>query len=403
MSDIRITKVSAIETAPQKGSNLIVVRIDTNQPGLYGYGCATFTQRHKAVVTAIEEYMDQLLVGRDALAINDAWSVMMNSSYWRNGPVLNNAISGCDMALWDIAGKAAGLPVWQLWGGKVREAVPVYRHAGGNDLGRLDEMIAAYLEEGYQYVRLQAGGYGGAESFLKTPKGSKDGAYFDSKKYMRKIPEMFEHVRVKFGEEIELFHDIHERLNPIDSLWVARRIEDYRPFFLEDAFAPEDGYWFKQLRECCATPLAMGELFNNPMEWKPLVENRWIDYIRCHVSQIGGVTPARKLADYCEPFGVKTAWHGPGDVSPIGHMANVHLDLTTTNFGIQEWCGMEQDERVREVFEGCAEAHDGFVWANDKPGWGMEVNLEAAKKYPCDSAQPHWLLARLPDGTSVKA
>ena len=159
----------------------------------------------------------------------------------------------------------------------------------------------------------------------------------------------------------------------------------------------------EKLRASCATPLAMGELFNNPMEWQPLVEHRWIDFIRCHVSQIGGVTPARKLAAYCEPFGVRTAWHGPGDVSPIGHMANVHLDLTTTNFGIQEWCGMETDERVQEIFEGCAQIKDGFVWANDRPGWGIEVNLEAAKKYPTDSKQPRWLLARLPDGTSVKA
>ena len=157
MADIRITRVTAIETAPMR-SNLIVVRIDTNQPGLYGWGCATFTQRHKAVVTAIEEYMDQLLRGRDALNVNDAWQVMMNSSYWRNGPVLNNAISGCDMALWDIAGKAANLPVWQLWGGKVREAVPVYRHAGGDDFAKVDETISAFLEQGYQYLRIQYGG-----------------------------------------------------------------------------------------------------------------------------------------------------------------------------------------------------------------------------------------------------
>ena len=404
MSDIRITKVSAIETCPQ-GSNLIVVRIDTNQPGLYGYGCATYTQRHKAVVTAIEEYMDQLLQGRDALAINDNWSVMMNSSYWRNGPVLNNAISGCDMALWDIAGKALGVPVWQLWGGKVREAVPVYRHSDGSDFDRLDEVISRYLEEGYQYIRIQYGGYGrsGKAVFLKTPEGSNEGAYFDPKRYLRSVPALFEHVRSRFGDEIELLHDVHERLSPIDAVWLARQLEQYRPFFLEDALSPEDGFWFKKIREACATPLAMGELFNNPMEWQPLIENRWIDYIRCHVSQIGGVTPARKLAAYCEPFGVKTAWHGPGDVSPIGHMANVHLDLTTTNFGIQEWCGMEQDPRVQEVFQGMSEIHDGFAWANDKPGWGIEIDLKAAAKYPCDSSQPHWLLARLPDGTSVKA
>ena len=190
MSDVKITKVSAIETCPQ-GQNLIVVRIDTNQPGLYGYGCATFTQRHRAVVTAIREYMDQLLVGRDALAINDIWSVMMNSSYWRNGPVLNNAISGCDMALWDIAGKVANMPVWQLWGGKVRKAVPVDRHAGGDDFGRVDETVAAFIEQGYQYLRIQYGGYGGKQSYLHTPEGSEDGAYFDSLKYLRSVPALF--------------------------------------------------------------------------------------------------------------------------------------------------------------------------------------------------------------------
>ena len=175
MSDIKITSVRAIETCPQ-GQNLIVVRIATNQPGLYGYGCATFTQRHRAVVTAIQEYMEQLLVGRDALNINDAWSVMLHSSYWRNGPVLNNAISGCDMALWDIAGKVANMPVYQLWGGKCREAVPVYRHTDGKDFGQLDEMISQYLEQGYQYLRIQYGGYGGKQSYLNTPAGSKDGA-----------------------------------------------------------------------------------------------------------------------------------------------------------------------------------------------------------------------------------
>ena len=402
MSDIKITGVRAIETCPA-GSNLIVVRIDTNQPGLYGYGCATFTQRHKAVVTAITEYMDQLLRGRDALAINDNWSVMMNSSYWRNGPVLNNAISGCDMALWDIAGKAAGLPVWQLWGGKVRQAVPVYRHAGGDDFGKVDETIAAYLEQGYQYLRVQYGGYGGKQSFLKTPQGSPDGAYYDALKYKRSVTALFDHVRAKFGNDIELCHDVHERLTPVDALDLARLLQDYRLFFLEDAVAPEQGEWFARLRGSCTTPLAMGELFNNPMEWQPLIEHRWIDFIRCHVSQIGGVTPARKLAAYCEPFGVRTAWHGPGDVSPIGHMANVHLDLTTTNFGIQEWCGMETDPRVQDVFKGCAEIRDGFAWANDAPGWGMDMDEQAAAKYPCDSSQPRWLLARLPDGTSVKA
>ena len=221
MSDIRITGVRAIETAPQPGCNLIVACIDTNQAGLYGWGCATFTQRHKAVTTAIAEYMDQLLRGRDPMAVEDTWQVMMNSSYWRNGPVLNNAISGCDMALWDIVGKVAGLPVYQLWGGKCRDAVPVYRHADGADFDALDEKIAAFLEEGYQYIRCQFGGYGGKTRYLKTPEPARAGTYFDALSYMRGVPRLFEHVRVKFGEEVELLHDVHERLTPVDAIRLA--------------------------------------------------------------------------------------------------------------------------------------------------------------------------------------
>ena len=400
---IKITSVKAIETAPQPGSNLIVARVDTNQPGLYGYGCATYTQRHKLVTEAIEEYMDPLLRGRDAENINDAWAVMMNSSYWRNGPALGNAISGCDMALWDILGKANNMPVWKLWGGKCREAVPVYRHAGGDDYARIDESFSAYLEQGYQYIRVQQGGYGGKARYLNTPKGAKSGHYFDPQAYLRTVPKLFEHIRVTFGDEVELLHDAHERLAPIDAVWLAKQLEQYRLFFLEDLLPPEQGHWFKIIREAAAVPLAMGELFNNPMEWQPLIENRWIDFIRCHISQIGGATPAKKLAAMCEPFGVRTAWHGPGDVSPIGHMANIHLDLTTPNFGIQEWCGMETDPRVQEVFTGCARIEGGFAWANEAPGWGIEIDEAAARKYPCDSAQPEWLLARCPDGASVRA
>lgn len=403
MAEIRITNVRAIETAPQPGCNLIVVRVDINQPGLYGLGCATFTQRHKAVVTAVEEYMRPLLIGRDATNVLDNWQVMMNSSYWRNGPVLNNAISGCDMALWDILGKSVGLPVWKLWGGKVRDAVPVYRHTDGKDFAALDEAISAYLEQGYQYIRCQFGGYGGKTRYLNTPQPAREGTYFDALSYMRGVPKIFEHVRATFGEEVELLHDIHERLTPVDAIRLAKALEPYRLFFLEDALPPEQGHWFEKIRAAAAVPLAMGELFNNPMEWIPLIQNRWIDFIRCHISQIGGATPARQLAAQCDLFGVRTAWHGPGDVSPIGHMANVHLDLTTPNFGIQEWCGMETDPRVQEVFSGCARIEQGMAWANDKPGWGMDMDEEAAKRYPCDSTQPRWLLSRLPDGTSVKA
>ena len=398
-----ITDVKAIETAPQKGCNLIVVRVETNQPGLYGLGCATFTQRHKAVVTAIEEYMRPLLMGRDATQVEDAWNVMMNSSYWRNGPVLNNVISGCDMALWDILGKEANMPVYQLWGGKVRPAVPLYRHADGLTKEKLAERVAFWMEQGYRYIRCQMGGYGGKMRYLPAPDGIGDGEIFDALAYMRSVPEMFAYIRAQFGEEVELLHDVHERLTPIDTMRLAKRLEPYRLFFLEDALPPEQGHWFEKLRDAAAVPLAMGELFNNPMEWLPLIQNRWIDFIRCHITQIGGATPARKLAALCEAFGVRTAWHGPDDVSPIGHAANLHLDLTAPNFGIQEWCGIDSNPQIQEIFTGLPWVKDGYAYCNDKPGWGLDMDIEKARQYPCDATQPRWLLARLPDGTSVKA
>lgn len=400
MSNIRITDVRAIVTRPC-GSNLIIVRIDTNQPGLYGYGCATYTQRWKTVVTAIEEYMKPLLMGRDPLNIEDNFQTAWGSSYWRNGPVLNNAISGCDMAMWDILGRASRMPVWQLLGGKCRSGVPVYRHANGRDRVELEDNVRQYMEKGYQYIRCQLGGYGGkGQTYLNSPENSVSGAYFDPDAYARNVPIMFEHIRNKLGFEVELLHDSHERLVPVEAIRLAENLEPYRLFFLEDLLPPEQVEWFKLLREKSNVPIAMGELFNNPMEWQYLIKERLIDFIRVHISQIGGLTPARKLQILCENYGVRTAWHGPGDVSPIGHACNVHLDIASHNFGIQEWSG--QNELIHEIFPGAIEEKAGFAYVSDKPGWGIEVNEELCKKYSCSDDLPQWTLTRKPDGTAVK-
>lgn len=401
MSDIRITGVRAIATAPQ-GIALVVVRVDTNQPGLYGLGCATYTQRWPLVVQAVDQYMAPLMIGRDALAIEDNWQVAHGSPYWRNGPVLNNAISGVDMALWDILGKVCRQPVYQLLGGKVRTGVPVYRHAGSRDLDGLLKQVQAYRDRGVEYIRCQLGAYGGEINYLSSPEGSRPGAYFDARAYMRSVPKMFREVRAAFGDELELLHDVHERLAPIDAMRIARELEEFNLFFLEDLLPPEQVDWFREIRQACTTPLAMGELFNNPMEWNALVRERLIDFMRVHISQIGGLTPARKLAIQCEAYGIRTAWHGPGDVSPIGHACNIHLDLVSHNFGIQEWNGIDESEQIREVFDGVPEMRGAFVYANDRPGWGITMDEEKAAKYPCSAALPQWTLTRLPDGTPVR-
>jgi len=325
---ITITNVRTILTAPET-IPLVVVKIETSEPGLYGLGCATFTQRYLAVVTAVEQYLAPYLIGKDVANIEDIWQTCQVNAYWRNGPITNNALSGVDMALWDIKGKVAGMPVYDLLGGKARTAAAVYRHADGKSLTEVEDNVRKYMEQGLLYVRCQWGGYGGRIDQLKLPDNAPEGTYFDPLGYTRNTVKLFEHIRSSVGDEIELVHDVHERLAPIEAIRLSKNLEPYRLFFLEDALSPEAVDWFHIMRQQSSTPIAMGELFTHPQEWLPLIQNRLIDFIRCHISTIGGITPAKKLAHLCEAFGIRTAWHGPGDVSPIGHAANLHIDLSS--------------------------------------------------------------------------
>ncbi len=399
MAAVTIRDVKTILTAPE-GINLVVVKIETSEPELYGLGCATFTQRHRAVQTAIDEYIKPFLIGKDVSRIEDLWQTAMVSGYWRNGPIMNNAVSGMDMALWDIKGKMAGMPVYQLLGGKCREAAAVYRHADGRDEREVEENVRVFMEQGYRYIRCQMGLYGGLHANLAKPEGALDGAYYDPAAYARSIPRLFEHIRGAVGNEVELIHDIHERLVPIEAVQLAKELERYRLFYLEDALPPEQIEWYRMIRAQTTTPLAMGELFVHPLEWTPLISERLIDFIRVHVSTVGGITPAKKLAVLGESFGVRTAWHGPGDVSPVGHAANLHLDLNSPNFGIQEWTPF--GEATREVFAGCPEVRNGYAYIEEKPGLGIELDEAKAAKYPPHDKLPAWTLARKPDGTPAR-
>ena len=399
MAKVTIKDVQTITTQPA-GSRLVIVKIITSEPGLYGLGCATFTQRFHAVVTAMEKHLKPFLIGRDVSRIEEIWQMGMVHSYWRNGPVLSNAISGADQALWDIKGKQAGMPVYELLGGKCREAAAVYGHAGGNSPEAVADSVRQFIENGYRYIRIQMGGYGGEASRIVKPEGAPDGAYFDPREYTLNILRMIEHVRAEVGDEVELLHDIHERLHPIDAVKFAKDVEPFNLFFLEDPLAPEDLEWFANMRQQCCTPIAMGELFNNPREWQPLIAGRLIDFIRMHVSQMGGLTPARHVAAFANMYGVRTAWHGPGDTSPVGHAANLHLDLWAPNFGIQEWCNFP--ENMYEIFPGLPEVRNGYMYPSDKPGLGIDINEDLAAKYPCQDEVEWWTQTRLPDGSPTR-
>ncbi|HEY3378262.1 MAG TPA: enolase C-terminal domain-like protein [Armatimonadota bacterium] len=402
MSPLTIRNIRAILTSPGKGhiqKRLIVIKVETSEPELYGLGCATFTQRHLAVRSVVEDFLKPFLVGKDPQRIEDIWQTSHVNAYWRTGPVMNNALSGIDMALWDIKGKLAGMPVYQLLGGKCRDGVAVYRHADGRDPVQVEDNLRALMAQGYRYVRCQMGGYGGFSDQEHRPDGALPGAYYDDEAYARSVPRLFAHLRDTVGDEIGLLHDVHERLAPITAVRLAKELEPFRLFFLEDLLPPEQLDWFANVRQQCTTPMAMGELFTNQQEWKSLIANRLIDYIRCHVSAIGGITPAKKLATLCEAFGVRTAWHGPPDESPVGHAANIHLDISSRNFGVQEWSGLSDLEQ--EMFPGCPEIRNGYAYPNDKPGLGIDINEALAAQYPCPDGVLEWTVARTPDGTPV--
>jgi mannonate dehydratase len=396
---MKITRVRSFLTAPE-GIILVIVRVETDQPGLYGLGCATFTWRATLVAAAVDDYLDPLLRGRDPANIEDLWHMLYVNTYWRNDAVLNNAISGVDIALWDLKGKVAGMPVYDLLGGKCREAALVYRHADGREPAEVLDNVLKWQAAGALAVRCQMGGYGGRFSDVQPLDPATPGVYYDPDAYARSVPPLFDHIRSAIGFDLFLLHDVHERLAPIDSIRLARDLEPYRLFYLEDPLAPDQVEWFRQLRRQSATPIAMGELHTHPLEWRPLIAEQLIDFFRAHITSIGGLTPARKLAALGEAFGVRTAFQGPGDVSPVGHAANLHLDLACHNFGIQET--IEFTDRLRAVFPGAPEHRGGYLWANDRPGLGIDFDEAQAAKYPTAeiTARPvEWTQTRWPDGT----
>src|SRR5580692_8728725 len=248
----KIKDVSVIATAPA-GLRLVVVKIVTDQDGLYGYGCGTFTQRADLVVAAVEKYLKPFIIGKPADRIEDIWRAMYASSYWRNGPVLNNAISGVDEALWDIKGRQANMPVYQLLGGKCREGALAYSHASGKEPAETIDRARAIMAQGYKVVRLQVGipgmaGYGAAASGQK-PAGSAlaEGPVFEPVPYIQRTLALFERARKELGNEIELLHDCHERMPPRMAVQFAKDMEQFRLFFLEDPLAPEDITYFRQI------------------------------------------------------------------------------------------------------------------------------------------------------------
>lgn len=420
---LKITEVRVIVTCPTR--NYVALKILTDEPGLYGVGDATLNGRELAVAKLLEEHIAPLLLGRDPDEVEDIWQMLFRGAYWRSGPVQMTALAGIDMALWDIKGKRAGLPLYSLLGGKTRDGALAYTHAGGRDFLEVEDNVRKALERGFRCVRAQVAvpgiegtyGVGGAREAASATWASPtrhlpekrnrvqslwgDGGpmptieRWEPSPYLQVVPKLFAHLRDKLGHEVELLHDVHERLTPIQAARLARELEPFHLFFLEDCLRPEHKESFRVIRQHSTTPLAMGELFQTRWDCLPLITEQLIDYIRCDVGHIGGITEARKIAAIAECYHILTAWHGPGDIGTATHAANVHLDIAIPNFGVQEMVFFP--EAVHEVFPGAPKFQDGYLTVSDAPGLGVDVNEEAAAKYPYRRA--YLPMARRMDGS----
>ena len=380
---LRVTAVRAVVTAPE-GTPLVVVRVDTSDPGLYGLGCATFTQRYAAVVAAVEEHVAPLVVGRHPADIEDITRMIHYSSYWRGGPVLNNALSGVDQALWDIAGTRAGMPVHELLGGRSRAAVEVYSHAAGATVQETLDRAEALLAEGYRHIRLQVGGPGlGTYGAPGTPNGYPRSPHpdgWDVNHYLAATPALFAAARERLGDEVSLMHDVHSRLTPKQAVVLARALEPYRLSFLEDVVPPEYYDRLPEVRAASPVPIAVGEQIGSAADAARLVRDGGVDLLRLHTSSVGGLTPTRKLVALAELLGVRTAFHSPGDISPVGVAANLAVDVNTPAFGYQE--SHSYNEATHEVFPGTPVVRDGYLTPSERPGWGVELDEKAALRHP---------------------
>ena len=383
---LTIKDVQVIKTNAGGNYRWVFLKIFTSEPGLYGIGSANNNYQTMAVIAALEEHLKPWLIGKDPDRIEDLWQSAQMRTYWRSGPVNNNVLAAMDMALWDIKGKRAGMPVYEMLGGKAHDAVAVYDHQGGRTKEECLDTLRKSLANGYRHVRIQygEGGYGGG-GFIPAGQGNRaEGGYqgpaFDEEQYVDTIPPVFEYLRAKAGFGPKLLHDVHSHMTGMNAVELARRLQPFQMYFVEDILPPEQIAWYRNIRQICSTPQAVGEVFSNPYEYLPLITDRLIDFVRCRVAAIGGITQQKKIATLCETFGVKTAFQEGGENDPVNQMASYHVDISSSGFGIQE--ENHFPPLVHEMFPGMGEIRKGYLYGSGRAGMGLDLDVELAARHP---------------------
>lgn len=398
---MKIIDAKVIITCP--GRNFVTLKIITDE-GIYGIGDATLNGREKAVVAYLEEHVIPVLIGRDAGRIEDIWQYLYRGAYWRRGPVTMTAIAAVDTCLWDIKGKAANMPLYQLLGGASRDGVLVYGHANGEDIAHTVDEVGRYIDMGYKAVRAQSGipgvkgayGVGHGDMYYEPADAAlPTETIWDTPSYLTFIPSLFDALREAHGPDVELLHDVHHRLTPIEAARLGKSLEPYRLFWIEDAAPAENQQSFELIRQHTVTPLAVGEVFNSIHDCRELIENQLIDYIRATVVHAGGITHLRQIAGLAALYQIRTGCHGATDLSPASMGAALHFDLWVPNFGIQEY--MRHSEETDAVFPHTYSFKNGYLHPGEAPGIGVDIDEKLAAKYPYDPKQLP--VARLKDGS----
>jgi mannonate dehydratase len=398
---VKITNAKVIVCSP--GRNFVTLKIFTDQ-GVYGLGDATLNGMEKSVVSYLENYCIPSLIGRDPGNTEDIWHYFYRGVYWRRGAVSMTAVSAIDMALWDIKGKILKTPLYNLLGGKSREKILVYSHANGKNIDETLENVGYEIEKGFKAVRVQSGipgiehAYGVAmddKSYEPAHKGLPQEEFWDTSKYLNFVPALFKKCRDLYGDNIHLLHDVHNRCTPVEAARLARELEPYHLFWLEDPVAGELQEGLRLIRQHSTTPIAIGEVFNTIYDYSTLFTEQLIDYIRMPVVHGGGITHLLKVAAMASVYHINTGFHGATDLSPVNLAATIHFNMAVNNFGIQEY--MPHQEIVNEVFKTNYQFYDGFLTIDDSPGIGVDIDEKAAAKFP-------YTMARLPvnrktDGT----
>lgn len=406
-----IERAEVFVTSPDR--NFVTLKITTGD-GVTGLGDATLNGRELAVASYLKDHVVPLLIGRDASRIEDTWQFLYRSAYWRRGPVTMAAVAAVDMALWDIKGKAAAMPVYQLLGGASRKGLLAYGHASGKELPELFDSIRGHQAEGYRAIRVQTGVPGLKSIYGIASNGTSEansgvrydhepaqrGALpneedWDTRSYLRHVPAVFEAVRNEFGPELPLLHDGHHRMTPIQAAKLGKSLEPYDLFWLEDCTPAENQEALRLVRQHTVTPLAIGEVFNTIWDYQTIIREQLVDYVRSAVTHAGGITHLKKIMDYASMYQVKSGFHGPTDVSPVGMAAQMHVGMAIHNFGIQEY--MKHGARTDQVFRQSFTFDDGYLHPGDQPGLGVDLDPGEAGKYPY--VQAYLPYNRLADGT----